>query len=61
MTIEGRDGDLFVPPDDTGDAMDGDTVQVIIDENGRGGPRGGESFKGIKTCQRDADRYLLKK
>ena len=37
VTIEGRDGDLFVPPDDTGDAMDGDTVQVIIDENGRGG------------------------
>ena len=39
VTIEGREGDLFVPPDDTGDAMDGDTVQVVVDENG------------IKTCK----------
>lgn len=37
VTIEGREDDLFIPPDDTGDAMDGDTVQVVINENGRGG------------------------
>lgn len=36
VTIEGREDDLFIPPDDTGDAMDGDTVQVIINESGRG-------------------------
>ena len=29
VTIEGREDDLFIPPDDTGDAMDGDTVQVV--------------------------------
>ena len=48
MTIEGRDGDLFVPPDDTGDAMDGDTVQVIIDENGRGGRAEARVLKVLK-------------
>ena len=33
VTIEGREDDLFIPPDDTGDAMDGDTVQVVINVN----------------------------
>ena len=46
VTIEGRDGDLFVPPDDT--AMDGDTVQVIIDENGRGGRAEARVLKVLK-------------
>ena len=48
VTIEGRDGDLFVPPDDTGDAMDGDTVQVIIYENGRGGRAEARVLKVLK-------------
>lgn len=48
VTIEGRDGDLFVPLDDTGDAMDGDTVQVIIDENGRGGRAEARVLKVLK-------------
>ena len=48
VTIEGRDGDLFIPPDDTGDAMDGDTVQVIIDENGRGGRAEARVLKVLK-------------
>ena len=50
VTIEGRDGDLFVPPDDTGDAMDGDTVQVIIDENGRGGRAEARVLKVLKRA-----------
>ena len=53
VTIEGREDDLFIPPDDTGDAMDGDTVQVVINENG--------SLKGIEACQRDPDRNLREK
>lgn len=32
VTIEGREGDVFVAPDNTRDAMDGDTVQVIVEE-----------------------------
>ncbi len=32
VTIEGREGDVFVAPDHTGDAMDGDTVQVVVEE-----------------------------
>ena len=48
VTIEGRDGDLFVPPDDTGDAMDGDTVQVVINENGRGGRTEARVLKVLK-------------
>ena len=48
VTIEGCDGDLFVPPDDTGDAMDGDTVQVISDENGRGGRAEARVLKVLK-------------
>ena len=48
VTIEGREDDLFIPPDDTGDAMDGDTVQVIIDENGRGGRAEARVLKVLK-------------
>ena len=36
VTIEGRDGDVFVAPDNTGGAMDQDTVLVNVEE-----PRGG--------------------
>lgn len=32
VTIEGRDGDIFVAPDHTKDAMDGDTVQIVVEE-----------------------------
>ncbi len=32
VTIEGREGDVFVAPDHVGDAMDGDTVQVLVEE-----------------------------
>lgn len=32
VTLEGREGDVFVAPDNTKDAMDGDTVQVIVEE-----------------------------
>ena len=32
VTIEGRDGDVFVAPDNIKDAMDGDTVQVVVEE-----------------------------
>ncbi len=48
VTIEGREDDLFIPPDDTGDAMDGDTVQVIINENGRGGRTEARVLKVLK-------------
>ena len=48
VTIEGREDDLFIPPDDTGDAMDGDTVQVVINENGRGGRTEARVLKVLK-------------
>ncbi len=48
VTVEGREEDLFVPPDDTGDAMDGDTVQIIINENGRGGRAEARVLKVLK-------------
>ncbi len=35
VTIEGRDGDVFVAPDNIKDAMDGDTVQVVVEEETR--------------------------
>ena len=35
VTIEGREGDVFVAPDNTKDAMDGDTVQVVVEEETR--------------------------
>ena len=35
VTIEGREGDVFVAPDHTKDAMDGDTVQVVVEEETR--------------------------
>ena len=36
VTIEGRDQDVFIAPDNTGDAMDKDTVQVVVEEAGDG-------------------------
>lgn len=36
VTVDGRERDLFVPPDQTGTAMDGDTVQVIVREESEG-------------------------
>lgn len=32
VAIEGREGDVFVAPDNVKDAMDGDTVQVVVEE-----------------------------
>lgn len=32
VTIEGREGDVFIAPDNTKDALDGDTVQVVVEE-----------------------------
>ena len=32
VTIEGREGDVFVAPDNIKDAMDGDTVQIVVEE-----------------------------
>ena len=32
VAIEGRDGDVFVAPDNIKDAMDGDTVQGVVEE-----------------------------
>jgi len=42
VTIEGRDSDIFIAPDNTGDAMDGDTVQVVIEE-----ARAGKRAEGV--------------
>lgn len=35
VAIECREGDVFVAPDNVNDAMDGDTVQVIVNEGDR--------------------------
>ena len=35
VTVEGRDSDVFIAPDKAGDAMDGDTVQIVV-EHGSG-------------------------
>lgn len=32
VTLEGREGDVFVAPDNVKDAMDGDTVQAVVEE-----------------------------
>ena len=32
VTVEGRESDVFVAPDNTGGAMDGDTVQITVEE-----------------------------
>ncbi len=41
--------------------MDGDTVQVVINENGRGGRTEARVLKGIEACQRDPDRKPSRK
>lgn len=42
VSVEGRDQDVFVAPDNTKDAMDGDTVQVVVEE-----ARGDRRFEAV--------------
>lgn len=36
VTVEGEEQDIFIPPDKTGAALDGDEVQLVIEKEGRG-------------------------
>ena len=64
---EGRESDLFIAPDNTGDAMDGDTVQVTVEEAGNGRRAEGTVIKGIgsgptkrwSACMKRAKRIIL--
>lgn len=48
VSIEGRDGDLFIAPDNTGDAMNGDTVLVRVSEETDGRRAEGVILKVVK-------------
>ena len=50
VSIEGREGDVFVAPDHKKDAMDGDTVQVLVTESGRDGRPEAEVLKVLKRA-----------
>ena len=50
VSVEGRESDLFIAPDNTGDAMDGDTVQVTVEEAGSGRRAEGTVIKVLKRA-----------
>ena len=50
VSIEGRERDVFVAPDKKKDAMDGDTVQVAVEENGQDGRPEASVLKVIKRA-----------
>ena len=50
VSVEGRESDLFIAPDNTGDAMDGDTVQVTVEEAGNGRRAEGTVIKVLKRA-----------
>lgn len=50
VSVEGRESDLFIAPDNTGDAMDGDTVQVTVEEAGNGRRAEGTVTKVLKRA-----------
>lgn len=39
MTVEGMDRDVFIPEDRTGQALNGDRVQIVVEGEGRDGRR----------------------
>ena len=50
VSIEGREGDVFVAPDHKKDAMDGDNDQVLVTESGRDGRPEAEVLKVLKRA-----------
>ena len=50
VSVEGRESDLFIAPDNTGDAMDGDTVQVTVEEARNGRRAEGTVIKVLKRA-----------
>ena len=51
-------GDLFVPPDDTGDAMTGDTVIAKVRRKGRRGAEARYTGEVIKVLERANNRFV---
>jgi ribonuclease R len=51
-------GDLFIPPDDTGDAMTGDTVLAKVRQKGRRGAEARYTGEIIKVMERANNRFV---
>jgi ribonuclease R len=51
-------GDLFVPPDSTGDAMNGDTVLVKVHRKGRRGPEFRYTGEVLEVLERANNRFV---
>ncbi len=51
-------GDLFIPPDDTGDAMTGDTVLVRVKRQGRRGAEARHTGEILKVLERANNQFV---
>lgn len=58
VSVEGRESDLFIAPDNTGDAMDGDTDPGDSGGSRKRPPGGGDRHKGIEAGQRNGGRHV---
>ena len=50
VTVEGREQDIFIPPDKTGTAFDGDEVQITVEKEGNGQRAEGRVLRVLKRA-----------
>ena len=61
VTVEGRDQDVFIPEDKTADAMNGDTVQIAVEAEGKGSKRAeGRVLRVLEHANRTVIGYYQK-
>ena len=61
VTVEGRDQDVFIPEDKTGQALNGDRVQIVVEGEGRDGRRAeGAVIKVLEHANREVIGYYQK-
>lgn len=52
-----REGSIFIPPDETGDALSGDIVKVRLVKDRRGGPGGGYTGEIVEVIKRKRNSF----
>ena len=58
VTVEGMDRDVFIPEDRTGQALNGDRVQIVMEMRPGGTPCRGNRDPGAGARQSGGDRLL---
>ncbi len=60
VTVEGWSEDVFIPPDQTGGALNGDTVRIVTEDGRRGKRTEGTVIKVLKRANEELVGYFQK-